>query len=229
MSVSNIVGVSASALSHIVGKVKSAISHINNQTLVPPIFEDDFNDNSINVAKWLAANSADVTVSEQSAAIRFAMDASYSGSANMATLTSVPTFNATGKNVEIAAPSYINIGGNTWGFRLINTLTNGYVSFHIGTTNYVAELVNTSGTAVSNGITHNATYTRWRIRHSTTGNPWRFDTYTSGAWTERTSLSFTSGNPWSPTAVKVVLFLRVANTGLQSQNVTIADITSDLT
>jgi prepilin-type N-terminal cleavage/methylation domain-containing protein len=172
-------------------------------------FADNFNDNSIDSAKWTTSNSADVSITETSNEMRFAADSSFSGSLNVAYLTSVPVFNFTGKRVDVDVPSPStnlgNSGGSPSGGSILNiadtnnsnnsiAIYSDQSSMGYRRSNNGSYSILTTGLGISD--------TKWRIEHVSADNTWKFSTWNGSSWV----LRFTSvAANWNPTSVTIGL------------------------
>ncbi len=169
-------------------------------------FFDIFFDASINSAKWLPANSTDITISQGSGELKYTVDATYSGSSNTATLTSVPTFNFTNKTVDVDLPSpSTNIGvfgvapsGGT--YLMIYDTNNSANNATIIVDQDALICRRSNNGSNSQDTTGNIAHTKWRINHNSSDNTWRFYTWNGSSWT----LQFTSAAAnWNPTSTKI--------------------------
>lgn len=195
-------------------------------------FTDNFDDNSIDAAKWTASNSTDITVSETSGELRMAADASYSGSLNIAFLTSVPSFDFTGKKVEVDLPSpSTNLGvsgaspaGGT-GIRVQdNGNADNYAELFVDSDSNTYRRSNNGSNSQTSSATGHSTNTKWRITHNL-DNTWTFATF-DGSWTDR----FTSvAADWNPTSVKIRLYGYIYGSNQQSVTSRFDNLVSDAT
>ena len=197
-------------------------------------FQDLFNDNLIDSAnKWTIVNSADLTLTEQSSThLRITADASYSGSANGASVTSIPAFDFTGRQAKL---SLLNPGSMLGTF---GASPSGGTQFVISDTNdpdnYALIVVDqdtifyrrsNNGTTSESSETHSS-HVIWIIEHVASNNTWRF--YTALDATSTPVLQFTSAAAnWNPTSVKIGLGGYIYGTNMQSQTTQFDSIVTD--
>lgn len=173
------------------------------------ILFDNFDDNSIDTAKWTATGSADIAIAEISTELRISADAIYSGSANQGDLTSVSSFNLTGKTIQVDVPSpstNLGTGASAAGGSQFLVQDTGNANNQVYTLTDSANIFfrrsnngTLSGTNNTTGVT---SHTKWRMVHNPNDNTWLFYTWTGSAW----SLRFTSAAAnWNPTSCKIAL------------------------
>jgi hypothetical protein len=165
-------------------------------------FADNFNDNSIDSARWTKATvetqNVLVTVLEQNARIEIAPLAATAG-LNYNALRTVSTFNLTGGSVVVKVPQ-LAAGGNANTGLYVELDANNYYAFvtEAGTLYRKKRVaaVNNSDSVAYSAVNH----LWWRIRHNPSDDTIKWDTSTNGAsWTTLRSAT----REFAITAVKV--------------------------
>lgn len=210
----------------------SNLSGFAKQSNVPTRpFADNFDDNSIDATKWTSEPSTDIIPAETSSEMRFPADASFSGSLNIAFLNSVPSFDFTGKKVEVDLPSpSTNLGvsgaspGGGTGIRIQdNNNANNYAEIFVDNDSNTYRRSNNGSNSESSSATGHSTNTKWRITHNL-DNTWTFATFDGGSWTDR----FTSvAANWNPTSVKIRLYGYIYNANQVNVTSRFDNVTSD--
>ncbi len=193
-------------------------------------FVDNFDDNSISALLWTKVNSTDVTITESSGQINFASDASFSGSTNSATLTSVPSFDFTGKTLEI---DLVSGSGGLGQSNLQSAGSQVLVFDNADSTNVAGIFVdqngmgyfrNNHGTGSSSSETYSTNFQGYRIQHISADNTWKLWVKVSGVWT----LKFTTAAAnWNPTNVKIQLVAYIYGSTGQSKTTTFDNVSSN--
>jgi hypothetical protein len=163
------------------------------------VFEDDFNDNAIDPAKWLVVSDPDITVAESSNRINFTSDGTFSGTPGVAeegVLFGIVDLDFRDRKVEVdvVATDLGTAAGTGIILRVYSDDDDNHATINLdaGTLYF---FVRSGGVTHSSSIAWSAGITKWRIQHVTADSTWEFYTYASGSWT----LRYTSpAIAWSP-------------------------------
>lgn len=172
----------------------------------PTIFQDNFDDNSIDpalwtVSAWLAQDQTGVTIAEASQQLTITLPASSSGS-HYNSLLSVPIVDFTDKTLDCDFVVYPDPAHETnCGLEIVkNSDSTKFVraTTSVGNMQLRASAPNNTGFEFV-GSSY-STYQKWRIQHASSTNQWKFYSYDGASWTlRRTSTAQT----WNPTDMQI--------------------------
>lgn len=177
-------------------------------TYTPPSIaglSDDFNDNSLDTAKWTNASSGTATVAETGQQIVMTPAASVAG-ANYAVLDSAKPYNLLGSNCYVQLVSAMNLGANKDSSFFVYIDANNAVGFILQFSATVMTLktmqkvagVTTLAVTIFSAATYDATHRWLRIREASGTTYW--DTSADGvSWSNRHNIA----NPIALGAVQV--------------------------
>lgn len=174
----------------------------------PPIFFDDFNDNSLDVTKWtVVAPTSPAVVNEQTQQLRITLQpntAAYNG------LFSNATYDMRGKTVQVEVAQTVSQGGWSENYVQVMLDAQNYYLIDVGSGSMLfRSMVN--GVNDQSVISYDPTaLPYWRIRHDQTADTVSFETSTNGVnWTTRKTVA--AG--FSLTAVRFYLMAGAWGTG----------------
>ncbi|HAF12398.1 MAG TPA: hypothetical protein DCK99_01610, partial [Blastocatellia bacterium] len=171
-------------------------------------FADDFDDNTLDVTKWVIADPAStVSVREQNQRLEMILrpnTVAYNG------VSSVATFDFRGKRFEVGVPQVTSVVGYTETFVTLSRDSGNYYLIDAGGGSLTLDAY-TAGLRNRTVIDYNAASHRfWRIRHDSAANAINFETSKDGsAWT--TGKTLAASFPLN--AMKITLFAGAWGTG----------------
>jgi YD repeat-containing protein len=177
---------------------------------VPPVptFSDDFNDNSLDTAKWsVVAPTSPAVVSETGQRLQITLPpntAAYNG------ISSNSTFDLTGKSVQVEVSQTVSQAGWCENFMQVVLDANNYYLIDVGAGSMVFRSM-TGGVNNQTVIGYDASaFPYWRIRHDQAANTINLETSNNGtSWTTRKTV--TPG--FSLTALRFYLYAGAWGTG----------------
>jgi YD repeat-containing protein len=179
-------------------------------TSAPPVatFSDDFNDNSLDTAKWsVVAPTSPAVVSETGQRLQITLPpntATYNG------ISSNATFDLTGKSVQVEVVQTVSQAGWCENFIQVVLDANNYYLIDVGSGSMVFRSM-TGGVNNQTVISYTpSAFPYWRIRHDQAANTINLETSSNGtAWTTRKTV--TAG--FSLTALRFYLYAGAWGTG----------------
>ena len=153
----------------------------------PPVFADDFNDNSLNPNSWTAYGPGTPTVSEQSQQLQITLapnTAGYNG------VFSNSTYNLTGKMVQLESVQAVSQAGWCENFFEVELDANNYFMIQVGAGNMIFRSrvngVNDQTSIAFDGVANRF----WRVRHDQSANLIYFETSADGSvWLTRKTVT----------------------------------------
>jgi YD repeat-containing protein len=163
------------------------ISAESGNAFAPPIFSDNFDDNSLNTNSWTIYYPGAPVVSEQSQRLQIALQANtaaYNG------VYSNSTYDLTGRMVQMEAPQTVSQAGWCENVMELELNTNNYFMIQTGGGNLLLRSrvngVNDQTTIPFDAGAHRF----WRVRHDQNGNVIHFETSAEDAvWITRKSVT----------------------------------------
>jgi Big-like domain-containing protein/IPT/TIG domain-containing protein len=187
---------------------RGAITTSGLVAVTAPTFYDDFNDNSLDLAKWfIQTPGSAATVTEQSQQLRITLPtnvATYNGVGSNA------TYDMRGGTAQVELVQSVSQAGFVENFMTVQLDAQNYLMIQTGAGNLLMRsMVNGANDQLS--VPYDAVAHRfWRIRHSLGTNTVSFETSPDGAvWTSRKTV--TAG--FSLTSVRFNLFAGAYATG----------------
>jgi hypothetical protein len=174
----------------------------------PPIFFDDFNDNSIDPTKWSIVDpSSPATISEQTQQLRITLPpntAGYNG------VFSNSTYDIRGKTVQVEVTQTVSQGGWCENYLQVVLDSQNYYLIDVGSGSMVFRSM-TGGVNNQTVIGYDqSAFPYWRIRHDQTASTVSFETSSNGLnWTIRKAVTAA----FSLTAVRFYLMAGAWGTG----------------
>lgn len=153
----------------------------------PPVFGDDFNDNSLNTNSWSTYYPPPPTVSEQGQQLQVTLPsntAAYNG------VYSNTTYDLTGRMVQVELPQAVSQAGWCENFIELELNANNYFMIQTGVGNLLMRS-RVNGVNDQTSIPFNATAHRfWRVRHDQSANLIYFETSANDTvWVSRKTVT----------------------------------------
>jgi RHS repeat-associated protein len=176
----------------------------------PPVFADDYNDNSLNTSFWTTHSTGTPTVSEQGQQLQIALapnTAGYNG------VFSDSTYDLTNRMVQVESVQAVSQAGWCENFLELELNANNYFMIQVGVGNMIFR-ARVNGVNDQTVIPFDGAANRfWRIRHDQTANLIHFETSAAGSvWLTRKTV--TPG--FSLTALRFHLLAGAYGTGNSS-------------
>jgi hypothetical protein len=181
------------------------------------VFQDNFDDNSLDPLKWTAVNGLDISLSESSGEIRIAVDGIYNGTGtnDISYIQSVPVLDFRGKFAQVDLPSpstnlgvvgtvgpFPSSGGTELWIRDSNN-TGNHVQITVD--QHVIYFRLFSGGSMQDEATTATGYnshTKWKLEHNNSNNTWDFYTFDGSDWIHQHTSPAAS---WLPSQSHVLL------------------------
>jgi type 1 fimbria pilin len=172
----------------------------------PTIFQDNFDDNSIDpalwsVSAWLAQSQTGVTIAEASQQLTITLPANASGSFYNS-LLSVPVMDFQDKTLDCDFVTYPDPAHETnCGLEIVKASDSSKfarLTTSIGNMQMRASAPNNTGFQFV-GSSY-STYQKWRIQHVSSSNQWKFYSYDGASWTLRRT---STAQAWTPNDMQV--------------------------
>jgi RHS repeat-associated protein len=163
------------------------ISAESGNSSAPPVFADDFNDNSLNPNNWTLWFQGAPTVSEQSQQLQISLTpntAGYNG------VYSTQRYDLTNRMVEVESVQAVSQAGWCENFMELELDANNYFMIQVGAGNMIFRS-RVNGVNDQTSIPFDGTANRfWRIRHDQTANLIYFETKASNSvWLTRKTVT----------------------------------------